>query len=74
MPGLTYDERLARAVRDGEGDATRAALTLFERREPESLVQAIELVAPDGPLAPQLFDRLTRAYDVYRHARDMPCD
>lgn len=72
-PPLSYDQRLAIAVREGH-DAHRAAITLFERSAPNSLSEAIDLVLPYGVVAPELFERIRCAYDVYRHARDQPCD
>jgi hypothetical protein len=74
LSGDGYDRRLAQAVLDGAPDAERAALTLFERREPRSRTQAIDLVVPFGPVPPETFDCIARAYDVYRHTVDMPHD
>jgi hypothetical protein len=71
---LTYDQRLARTVLDGDTDAEQAALTLFERHSPGTLTQATDLVAPYGPVPPKTFDRISHAYDIYRHARTMPSD
>lgn len=71
---LSYDQRLARAVLDGDTDADRAAQTLFERHGPNTLTQAVDLVAPYGPVPPKTFDRISHAYDIYRHARNMPTD
>lgn len=71
---LSYDQRLARAVLDGDTDADQAAQTLFERRSPDTLRQAIDLVVPYGPVPPETLDRISRAYDIFRHARNMPFD
>jgi hypothetical protein len=71
---ISYDQRLARAVLDGDTDAEQAAQTLFERRSPETLRQAVDLVVPYGPVPPKVFDRIGHAYDIYRHARNMPSD
>jgi len=71
---LSYDQRLARAVLDGDKGADQAAQTLFERHSPNTLTQAVDLVAPYGPVPPRIVDRIRYAYDIYRHARDMPCD
>jgi hypothetical protein len=70
----TYDQRLAQAVVDGAPDADRAALTLFERHDPRNRTQAINLVVPSGPVSPEMFDRISRAYDVYRHTTAAPRD
>lgn len=70
-----WDTRLARQVLDGApGDGTAAAVTLFERNGPDSLAQATALVGAAGRLTEEARDRVARAYDIYRHARDMPCD
>ena len=71
---LSYDQRLARAVLDGDKDADQAAQTLFERHSPDTLTQAVDLVAPYGPVPPKTFDLISHAYDIYRHARNMPSD
>jgi hypothetical protein len=73
-PPLSYDQRLAIAAREGPDDARRAAVTLFERRSPKSLSEAVDLVLPYGAVEPELFDRIRCAYDIYRHSRDQPCD
>jgi hypothetical protein len=71
---ISYDQRLARAVLDGGQDDAQAAQTLCERHSPNTLAQAVDLVAPFGPVPPGIVDRISHAYDIYRHARDMPCD
>lgn len=71
---LTYDQRLARTFLDGNRDADQAAQILFERHSPDTLTQAVDLIVPYGPVPPGAFDRITHAYDIYRHARNMPSD
>ncbi len=71
---LTYDQRLARAVLDGGTGAAQSAQILFERHDPDSLTQAVDLIASDGPVAPDVMDRIRQAYDIFRHARTMPSD
>ena len=71
---LSYDQRLARTILDGDTGADQAALTLFERHSPSTLTQAVDLVVPYGPVPPKAFDRISHAYDIYRHARNMPSD
>jgi len=71
---LSYDQRLARAVLDNDTNADQAAQTLFERHSPSTLTQAVDLVAPYGPVSPGTLDCISHAYDIYRHARDMPTD
>ena len=70
----SYDERLVRAVLDGEKDADQAAQMLFERCGPDTLRQAVDLVVPYGPVPTETLDRIRHAYDIYRHARNMPTD
>lgn len=70
----SYEQRLVQAVRDGAPDAERAALTLFERREPRNPTQAVDLIVPDGSVPPQTFALILRAYDIYRHTADTPRD
>lgn len=69
----SYDERLAKRVADGEPRPRRAALELFERNDPRTLGEAIELVWPDGKAPAERLGPLARAWDLYRHVRDMPC-
>jgi hypothetical protein len=71
---LSYDQRLARAVLDGDEDADQAAQTLFERHGPDTLTEAVDLIVPYGPVPPGAFDRISQAYDIHRHARHMPSD
>lgn len=74
IAGDSYDQQLAQMVRDGGPGADRAALTLFERREPANATQAVNLIVPYGPLPPETFACIGRAYDVYRHTSDAPYD
>jgi hypothetical protein len=71
---LSYDQRLARTILDGEEGADQAAQTLFERCSPDTLRQAIDLVVPYGPAPSDTLNRISHAYDIYRHARNMPTD
>lgn len=70
----SYEHRLAKAVLAGGADAERSAVTLFELHGPRNRTQAINLVVPFGPVPSGTFDCISRAYDIYRHACDMPCD
>jgi hypothetical protein len=69
----SYDERLARRIADGQPRPRRAALELLERNDPRTLDEAIVLVWPDGNAPPERLGALARAWDLYRHVRDMPC-
>ena len=69
----SYDERLAKRVADGGPRPRRAALELFERNDPRTRGEAIALVWPDGKAPAERCGALVRAWDLYRHVRDMPC-
>jgi hypothetical protein len=73
-PPSRYDEQLARRILDGDGDAVELAVTLFDRHDPPTLSRAVELVRAYGDFTPGAFDRISQAYDIHRHLRDMPCD
>ena len=69
-----YEQDLCRRVLDCEPDAMGAAERLFEREEPRTLPEAAGLIGAHGELTPEAFDHVTRAFDRYRHLRDMPCN
>jgi hypothetical protein len=70
----TYDERLARRVRVNDDNAPQAALTLFERRGPRTLPEAVSFVCPDLRPTPETFEAIAQAWERYRHLRDLPWD
>jgi len=70
----SYDARLAQRILAGDDDAVALAVTLFERHDPPTLSRAVELVRTYGDFAPGVFDRISQAYDMHRHLRNMPCD
>jgi hypothetical protein len=70
----TYEQRLVHEVLAGGPGADRAALALFERREPANSTQAVNLVVPYGPVPPDTFACIGRAYDIYRHTSAAPHD
>jgi hypothetical protein len=67
VSGDSYEQTLVQEVLAGGPGADRAALALFERREPASPSQAVNLVVPYGPVPPDTFACIRRAYDIYRH-------
>lgn len=69
----SYEQNLSRRVLDGEPDAMDAAGALFESKQPTTLPEAAGLVGAYGELTPEAFQNVTRAFDRYRHLRDMPC-
>lgn len=70
----SYDGRLARRVRLAEDNASQAALTLFECRDPQTLAEAVDLVCPDRRPSTDVFDAVADAWERYRHLRDLPWD
>jgi hypothetical protein len=70
----SFDERAARRVLDHPDTATEAALALFERQTPATLVEAAQLIGRHGPVTPAAFETIAQAFDVYWHLPDMPCD
>jgi hypothetical protein len=70
---LPYDARLAQRVAEGQPRSREAALELCERNDPRSLAEAMALVWPDGNPPAERSVALVRAWDLYRHVRDMPC-
>lgn len=74
VPYDSYEQRLVHEVRAGGPGADRAALTLFERREPASSTEAVNLIVPYGPVPPHMFGCIRRAYDIYRHTSGAPHD
>jgi hypothetical protein len=53
-------------------DAPAAALELFERHDPGSLDQAVEVACGDGELPPAAFEIVIEAWDRFFHIRSMP--
>lgn len=72
-PDLTaYDMRLARTVLTGGATAVRAALTLFERHEPETLDESLALVCESlAELDGSARITVLKAWDEYRHLEGM---
>lgn len=69
-----YEARLARRVLDGGSNASAAAMTLLEYREPQTLSAAIALVAAQGAVTEDAFDRLEDAWETYRHLQHLCWD
>jgi hypothetical protein len=70
----SYEQTLVQEVLAGGPGADRAALTLFERREPANPSQAVNLIVPYGPVPRHTFACIRRAYDIYRHTSHAPRD
>jgi hypothetical protein len=69
-----YEERLAWRVRTHESKALEAAVTLFERIEPNTIDEAVQQICPDRRPPSDVFDVIADAWSLYRHIADMPCD
>lgn len=69
-----YEARLTRAIREGGSDASAAAMTLLEYRDPSSLEAAVALVAAQGAVTTDAFDCVADAWETYRHLRQLSWD
>jgi hypothetical protein len=70
----SYEARLAQLVLLGTPDGSLAAMTLLERCEPQTIGAAIALVAGQGRLTVDAFDRLADAWETYRHLKHLGWD
>jgi hypothetical protein len=68
------DQRLIWSVRVGARDGAAAALALFERWDPATLDEAVELVCPDRRPTSEAFDAIADTWARYRHIRQLPWD
>ncbi len=69
-----YDARLARAVLEGGSNASMAVMALLEYRDPATLDGAVALVAEQGRVTEDAFDRIADAWETYRHLRYLTWD
>jgi hypothetical protein len=60
---------LARRVLAGGSDASEAAIMLMESCEPETIDGALALLAGQGTVTVDAFDRVADAWETYRHLR-----
>lgn len=72
MPG--YDARLAERVLCGGKHADEAAMACLERWQPETLGDAVGLLAGYGRLTVEGFDRLADAWTTFRHLKHLGWD
>lgn len=70
----SYEARLAQCVLAGAPGASRAAMTLMERCEPQTVDGAVALVAGQGGLTVDAFDRVADAWETYRHLKHLSWD
>ena len=70
----TYDDRLRASVMRGGGDAVEAAIVLMERRDPDSLEEALELIPGSADLSSGRQKVLVEAWDRYFHMKNMSWD
>lgn len=73
MPTLTgYERHLIRRVTGCQAGGTEAALALFERREPETLREAMQLLQSEALLSPQASEEALKAWDLHWQLRGRP--
>lgn len=70
----TYDQLAAQRVLDETSNAIDAALTLYEKHQPNTLEAAAKLVTAYGTVTPGAFDTISQAFDIYWQLRDTACD
>ena len=70
----SYDAQLAERVLLGGKNAEQAAMALLERCQPETLEDAVGLLARHGRLTGQAFDRLADAWATFRHVKHLSWD
>lgn len=70
----SYERRLANGILDGGDDASQAAMKLLEYSSPETLGEAVVLVATHGTVTTDVFDRVADAWETYRHFKDLSWD
>ncbi len=70
----SYEARLAQSVLAGALGAERAAMTLLERCEPQTVDGAVALVVGQGGLTVDAFDRIADAWETYRHLKHLSWD
>jgi hypothetical protein len=70
----SYQRRLARSILGGGVDASRAAMKLLEYSAPETLDEAVALVASYGTVTTDVFDRVADTWETYRHFKDLSWD
>jgi hypothetical protein len=70
----SYQRRLAKSILGGGADASRATMKLLEYSAPETLDEAVALVAAYGTVTTEVFDRVADAWETYRHFKDLSWD
>ena len=70
----SYEARLAQCILVGAPDASQAAMTLLEYRDPSTLDAAVALVANQGTVTEAAFNCIADAWETYRHLRDLGWD
>jgi hypothetical protein len=69
-----YEVRLARSILEGGTEASTAAMTLLEYRDPATLDAAVALVGEQGTVTADAFDCVADAWETYRHLRYLGWD
>lgn len=69
-----YEARLARSILKGGSNASAAAMTLLEYRDPATLDAAVALVADQGTMTEDAFNCVADAWETYRHLKHLCWD
>ncbi|MFI4978089.1 MAG: hypothetical protein ACHQC8_05375 [Solirubrobacterales bacterium] len=71
-----YETRLARAILEGGSNASTAAMTLLEYRDPATLDASLALVADQGAVTEDAFNcvAVADAWETYRHLKHLAWD
>jgi hypothetical protein len=70
----SHARQLAQRVLAGAPDASQAAIILLESCEPETIDAAVALLADQGTVTMDAFDRVADAWETYRHLRNLSWD
>jgi hypothetical protein len=70
----SHTGQLAKCVLAGAPDASQAAIILLESCEPETIDAAVALLADQGTVTVDAFDRIADAWETYRHLKNLSWD
>ncbi len=74
VTAASYEGRLAGRILEGAADASQAAMRLLEHCNPQTLDGAVALLATQGTVTVDAFDRVADAWETYRHFKDLSWD
>lgn len=69
-----FEAQLAQRILVGTPNASEAAMTLFERCQPQTIGAAVGLVASHGRVTVDAFDRVADVWETYRHLKNLSWD